>query len=371
MNTSKLIATAAVLAALAIGGHFLFRRLQHARHDLVTLHVRDMALSKVLASIARQTRETIVATRSLDIPVHLDVSAAPLAEVLELLAEQAGGFWRRTDAVHRSEDTLAGLIRAIETGTEGTPAGWTNPAPKFAFPPDDLAAAPDSGPGSPVPRRLPLRVFDDARAIEGPPGSAPGDAAAEVRVTRPGPTPQGRPNAVKHGRPEAAPHQTTLVFRKGEGDGEVTTIDLSPTRLLVEQVLVPKVTDLCTEPPDAALAKRMAARVGGQHSVLYSLEPAPVPGPLAAGRFHHRTDFSASGEPRRSLRVAGSGPNHAPPGTPPDIDAEIRRHRYDRLSRLTPEQRARQQSDRAPRETDRGGDHSPGVSESVDIQVNR
>jgi hypothetical protein len=121
-----LIGVAVLLAAVTImAGRLAWR----ARHQLVSVDVRNMPLEEVLRKVERQTRKKIRAQQALNARITLHVHNKPLAYVLDRIAEQAGAHWSTLYAVHDSPEALRGLDSALRTDGKLEPAGWSKLAP--------------------------------------------------------------------------------------------------------------------------------------------------------------------------------------------------------------------------------------------------
>lgn len=361
-------------AAVALGAWLAWDPIRHARENLVTLRGRDLPLAKVLDQFQRQTRERLVADPRLaadtGLRVNLDLRAAPLAEALAILAEQTGGFWRTVYAVHSRPDGATQLAGLLLKGTDPTQAGWTNLTQRL---PDVELPPPGEGPiirpfpggaplaspaGAPGGRRL---VTVEADETVGGPGpgpfrhvSGPGGDQAEVEVVQP---PPGKPTVGTGGDPRGPggrPRRRLIIRARDAEGGGAHTFDLSPERLLLERRLLSRIEggsvpdDLVPSPQDAA---RLARLAGGQWSTLYALEPLPLPGLQGEVRRMLTRDRLGSSDGRRPSAAAENRPE--PPRDPAELaaraEADIRRGQFDRIERLTPEQRARQAGQAAGR----------------------
>src|ERR1041384_1878474 len=80
------IAVAAVLIWGCFRGH-------RAHLNLVTLHVRNMEARKVIVKIEWQTWEKIIVHKDLDGLVTLDVTDAPIEDVLNIISLQLHAKW--------------------------------------------------------------------------------------------------------------------------------------------------------------------------------------------------------------------------------------------------------------------------------------
>lgn len=217
-----------------------------ARHDLVTLDLRNAPLAEAVRAIEHQTWERVAVDSQLNARVTIHVENAPLAHVLDLLAAKAGARWRKTYAVCDSRIALARLESAVAGGEKLDMAGWTNLAPDIseaAFP--DAPASARFGSGGSGQKGFGVRGF--------------GTGGGNARMI------------------------TTLP------DG---TVDRwSSERLVMESGLAPK---LAGPPPLEAneeTASQTAAAVHARSSVFYELARAP----FAMGGGGRRMRFSRNG----------------------------------------------------------------------------
>src|SRR5881628_603339 len=104
-----------IAAVLVVASIWVGRIAWCAHHNLVTLHVRNASLADVARKIERQTWEKIRVDHNLDAKITLDVKNMPLAEVLDLVSDQAGARWGRTYAVYDSD----GALRRLESALRG------------------------------------------------------------------------------------------------------------------------------------------------------------------------------------------------------------------------------------------------------------
>jgi len=373
MKTRLLIRGTAAIAAAA-GLWTAWNTVRHARENLVTLRGRDLPLAKALDRIERQTRERLVAderfTADPQLRVHLDLRAAPLAEAMAVIAEQTGGFWRTTYAVHDRPEAARQLAGLLAKGADPTQSGWTN------------LTAPDPGMIPPPPGEGPLvRPFTGGGPPPGVQGEEGGrrvvvvDAEETVRGPRPGPVfhhrgaggdpaevdiiemPAGTRSAGAGGSelgPRGRPVRRVIVRAIDQAGGEPSVLDLSPERLLAESRLLARARegalpgDLTPAPADA---ERLARATGGRWSMVCSLEVLPVPGLQAEmGRMLTRNrSGSATGQPPSEGTEAIPAQARGPTELAARAEAEIRRGQFDRIERLTPEQRARQAAQAAAR----------------------
>jgi len=294
---TKPILSALAAVIITVGGFKVYQLVQHARLDLVTLNVTRAPLADVLARVARQTREVIIADHTLDGVITLNVRQAPLRQVLGRIADQAGALARINYAVGSSGGALSQLQNSLRQGQPLEQAGWTN-----------LSAM--AAPGEPPPGAV---VRHESR----PPGLAPAGGPAMPR------------DGVQFDH-APGPGSVRATLTATGADGVARTIDLAPERLVMEARVAANLTSTDPVSPSAGQATALARQVGGQWSTLYALEAVPFP-PGGLPPSLNRFDWAS----------AESGASPGSPPEPGDMEATLRRHLFNQLTRLTPEQRAR------------------------------
>jgi hypothetical protein len=273
-------------ALLVAGGLWWGRSAWRARHELVTLDVREAPLAEVLRKVERQTGTKLRAEKAtLDTRITLRVKDKPLAYVLKRLGEQAGGRWSTLYAIYGSTSALKALDSALAGDGQIEPAGWTRVAlkpPAWALPGASGGAAafgPSPGPG------------------DSP--SAPGRGA--MMMSKGGPAFPGGANGPM-------------------GIG-------SFARLIIESSLSGLLAGEPQEGATAAVAAQIARRVNGRWTTYLALARLPV-GLRYSGGGGFGGGFSSGG---------GGAP---PPGFDPlKLIQKGRFDPNDRFVRLTPEQR--------------------------------
>lgn len=346
------LALALALAGLGLAGWWTARSVYRARHDLVTLHVRDLPLPDVLRQLERQTRESIVADPHLDARITLDAEDEPLVAVLDRVAEQAGALSRATHTVHRPPVDVARLGRELAAPGDQTPAAWTNlsaaplgmGAGRPGGPPPDhgdgeieevVGGGAERPPGPGNGGRVRIMVMDDETS--GPRGG--GDA--DVLVKRPGgpPGPGGRRMVVR------------MMGASADGDGNVLEFDLSPSRVLLESVLAERMGENLTDwvpSMTAEDADRLAKHLGVRRTTIHVLSKSPA-GALPP-QVRQMLRNGPMGGARHEVRLGGpdgpAGTGFSPENLGARAEAEAKQGRFDRLNRLTPEQRAREAAER-------------------------
>jgi hypothetical protein len=302
----KTIQIGIALAAVSVAGIWFGRLAWRAHHNLVTLHVRNMAFGDVIRALERQTWEKIRFDKTINARISLNVEDAPLSRALDLVADRAGARWQKTFAVGASDGAMAKLESVLAGATKLDAAGWTNLAPRFS----ELAL--ENPPG-------PIESQDSA-----------GGGAAPEHI-------EGKPGLIFHrallpgssgGGSDAAGGARMVTFLP---DG--TTDQWSSERLVLESSLLPLLGPELPSEATAETAVRVASAVHGRSRVYYALEKSPIEmRPMTEGR---RT----SGGPPKP------GFEHAAPGDGIANMAQMSRQRRLReLSRSPEEQveRARQ-----------------------------
>jgi hypothetical protein len=295
MRTKQIVLA---LAAVAVAGLWFGRLAWRAHHNLVTLHVRNAPLAVVVRSMERQTWEKIRFDKRLTAKITLNVLDAPLAQVLDLVADRAGARWQKTFAVGASEGATAKLEAVLEGEANLNEAGWTNLAPKFAE--LGLQDLPGGGP----------------EQIPGKPGAIMGRRLIRSQAPLPG----------QSGGTVGGARMVTFLPNG-------TMDQWSSERLVLESTLMPLVGQELPEEASAETAKSVASAVHGRSRVYYALEKSPFEmGPMMGGG--------------KTIKAAhGPGPEH------PDLSGAVanmaqmsRQRRLRELSRSPEEQveRARQ-----------------------------
>ena len=94
-----------------------------ATWGLITLHVKEAPLAKVLASMARQGHVRIETSLDSSKPVSLDVDRVPVTEALDSLAARADASWCLAYLAAPTKPQLNGALISISSG--GKVDGWT------------------------------------------------------------------------------------------------------------------------------------------------------------------------------------------------------------------------------------------------------
>lgn len=306
-NLQILLTTLFLLAGL-----WAARAAWRAHHDLVTLHIRNVPLAAVARSLERQTWETIVIDGRLDTKVTLDVDDAPLTEVLERVAGQAGALITTLHAVYQTSAGLDKLRIGARAGEVAKTSGWTNLAPNLRVMENDDASPPppppgelSEGPGEPggpqvvtMDRRVVVR---GGPGMRGPMGASGG--ADVMRVGRMGP----------------------------DGAMAFTEEVLAPVRVMLENGLAPRLDPKTVVTPDRPGALAVARQTGGKLATWYALQKSALGGmpPRFLGGFHLPEPGGKPGPEPRPSREAMAG----------RMEAEARRNDLARYRNLTPEQR--------------------------------
>ncbi|HTI71653.1 MAG TPA: hypothetical protein VMF06_16885 [Candidatus Limnocylindria bacterium] len=330
MKAKLYIGVAVVLAASGgWGGRWAWR----AYHDIVSLHVRDVPLAKVLRSLEWQSWETIVADSRLDTHLTLDFDDLPLTEALERVGEQAGAVSTLVHAVYNSGPGLQQLENAMRGGDAAKATSWTNVAPQLNEPPmggmpgpmGDIAAglgAPDApgldtggeGPGGPGRRRIVMMSRDMVARSGG----------------------GGKPGSFEEGPP------VMRVFQSGP-DGAMKMEVIFPERVMMEKPLEKRLDSVESVTANLEGAVAAAQKSHGQVKTLYGLQKSDMGG-MGMGAMH-RLKLPDN---RRIVKGAGPGPESgaAPEELGAHAEAEAQRANLGRFQKLTPEQRAQRSRDR-------------------------
>ena len=361
--------------ALVAGGIYLARAMHRAKHDLVTLNVREMPLAKVLAELERQTREKIVAHQSLDAKLTLNVKATPLPEALDLIAYQSESHWSAVRAVSANKSAQAKLEQALRTDGNLPTAGWTN-----LFEAQSMAsghavemfdAEPPSGGQGQIVRHQPapgvqvLEMKVDSQtspatptqssrggtgsgnkaqvfAFEVKPGMKPEEMEAEIqRQLKAQGIDEATGNAPviieeiaddEPGPDGGGTAQSFLLNEQGqvvdfvqmEEDGSLRPFDPSHERLMLENQLVDRLGEHTPQSRNAEAAKKLAQVVKGKVTQFYLLESAPG-GMAGMNLFMDETTFTRSETNEHGAFT----------------ETAIISDRFQSLDQLTPEQRAK------------------------------
>ena len=117
---------------------------------LVTVHVKNAPLGKVIASISRQGHVTIESPLDPATPVTMDVDLVPVSVAIDLLATRIDGSWR---VVYLAAPTKTALSEALLTlRSTGTLDEWTT----YYYPAPSVAGG--FGESEPDPRFLELKI---------------------------------------------------------------------------------------------------------------------------------------------------------------------------------------------------------------------
>jgi hypothetical protein len=115
----------AAIGAIGLGCYAGFLAWR-AHCGLVTLHVRNAPLPKVISELRWQTWETFVVKTNVSSLITLDVEKMPLEHVLGLIAEQSSARWSAVYPIYRRKSSLKELETALRTDAPLTVSGFTN-----------------------------------------------------------------------------------------------------------------------------------------------------------------------------------------------------------------------------------------------------
>jgi len=249
------------LAAVAVATIWFGRLAWRAHHNLVTLDVRNMPLAEVVRSLERQTWEKIRFDKSMKARISLNVKDAPLARVLDMVAERAGARWQRVFAVGASDAAMAKLEAVLEGAAKLDDAGWTNLAPRFP----EFAG---DGPPGPIVAQNSIGGGAAPEHIEGKPGM----------ILRRALLPSGGPSGGRPGAPGGGAKMMITSLPDGTMD------QWSSERLVLESSLLPRLGPELPSEATAETAEHVAASVHGRTRLYYGLEKSSVDmGPMAGG----------------------------------------------------------------------------------------
>jgi hypothetical protein len=217
-----------IVLLIAAGGAWYAQAAWRVKAQLVTLDVYQMPLREVLRKVERQTWRKIRAEEALDGKITLNVKNAPLTNVLDKIAMQAGARWATMFAVYKADSALAGLESALGRDAQIEKAGWTKLAPKAI----DMKPPPDG------PRMLRREAGQE-------PGELPegGPPRAEGRMMV-----RGAPNDM-------------MFFQSGD-----KTEQWSPQELLAETALTNRIAEV--DQPTKSVADDAARKIGGDVETL-------------------------------------------------------------------------------------------------------
>lgn len=343
-----------VVAGVAWLGRMVYR----ARHNLVSLDVYGAPIAAVVKQIERQTGETILAGKDLDVKVTLSLKNVPLDEALDQLGEQAGANWSKWHAVHGSTRALDQLETALRERTKLAEVGWTNLVtqdfpgnPEWhasgrgldALPPGDASAG--SNGEVVITKRKPVMIqlnsddikngdveaavrdqlkaagADDSTIAQA--GAALRQTTVDVDVRAAG----GGSNVVV--RSGAPPNRIRMITRTRDGSGRITEEVWSPQNLVLEQRLHSKLGGQTYAEASEAIAREVAEKAKASLTTVYLLRKSPG-------------SFSFGGKVLRRIEVNGADRTNHVAGEPPavpDLEAVVRRAEAENYTRLTPEQR--------------------------------
>jgi hypothetical protein len=111
------------LAGLTSYGGFITWR---AHRNLVTLHVRNAPVEKVMSSLRWQTWEKFVWNKDIKGQVTLDVDRMPLESVLAIIGEQIQARWSAVYPIYLHKQSLDSLDQALRGNISYSESHFTN-----------------------------------------------------------------------------------------------------------------------------------------------------------------------------------------------------------------------------------------------------
>lgn len=309
----KRMVTIAIATALGLGAIWAGRKAWRASHDIVSIHVRNEPLAKVIRSLANQARESIIADARLDGTVTLDLDSVPLQDALTKIGEQVGAYSSTIHAVHRRQESLTQLSAALFAGARQDPPGWTNIAPVFPV---------EEEPGG----------MPQPDAANGPPPALVG--AGQLITVDSRQISRRDASGRKVAAEDSAP--VVRVRRLGMADGQPQVQEeiLIPERIVLATALAPAMHEDASVLPDVESARRLAKKLRAHCTTLYALRQSAVD----SGTLRQlRSEGRGLPRPEKRGKEQLTRENVAA-----RAEQEARRAQARRYLETTPEQRARE-----------------------------
>src|SRR5687768_810005 len=120
MTRSRIFLALACSAILFWGGYRVYR----ARANLVTLHVRNMEIRRVISKLEWQTWERILVNREVGGRVTLDVDNVPLDEVLNIIGLQTDARWTRLYPIYLTAKAVVDFKKVVRGDMPIAGSGW-------------------------------------------------------------------------------------------------------------------------------------------------------------------------------------------------------------------------------------------------------
>ena len=220
---------------------------------LVTIHVKDAPLAKVIASIARQGHVRIESSLDLSTPVSLDIDKVTPVQAIDLLSIRTDAVWRMVYLAAPSQGDLNAAVMGLQGS--GNIDGWTT---------DFYPGAPFSENGMALdPRRLTLTIdgvsqdlpqlLDQAAQKSGVMTALPKDWSPSLaKLPKPGIVAKVVPSLIKNARGKVAEffYLSDRPQRRGgeqaegdqnpKGDWEKMNPEWREQRQLAQIALLPK-----------------------------------------------------------------------------------------------------------------------------------
>jgi hypothetical protein len=322
---------------VALAGAWYARHSWRMSRGLVTVRVRNAPVAEVIRQLERQTGQKIALDQRLNTRVTLQLRNKPLSAVLDRLAFQCGANWSTVYAVYESGAALKGLELALRGDRKLQEAGWKTIAPIELSPgdvdPEHPGAVWKTGAGGPA-------HFEDSVAA-----GARGPVKIEEDVVAGGPEQMGGPGPLSGGGVVKIVRQ-----RGGPNSGPVEEETWSPTELVLESKLSPRLKDdplRGAGPEDAAAVAR---EVKGRWTAYYALRKSALNG-LGLTAMPKIMRLPPGGPGRLGDKAVGQGgalsePKHEPMLPGADLETAARQQRLDDFGLLTPEQRVQRARER-------------------------
>ncbi len=326
---SKILILCFATIILAAGAFCAWQKIYRARHDLVTLSVRNAPVADVIRAISSQTREPIYLGPGVTGTVTLHANNTALSSVLDQIADQVNAQPQTYHAVYQSKYSLQTLASALASGRDYQDLGWTN-----------LSGAPEPTVVTTTPENLPDLVSNSSsqshsltltitngdlsspeaqRQIDRQLAAMPAALRPMIRAK----LEEAMAGALKNVSTNSAP-----VFKTIDNAGNVTISGGDP--LLLEAGLITQFNALAPTNHESPDAPTLAKALNCKSATLYVLQPSTSENLMG----HHLmrqlfTTASTNGEPLPPLQTNLSD----------QLSTFVQRDKADEMMNLSPEDR--------------------------------